>query len=121
MSEWNPRARQIFAHALLANDDQGRQQILDRECGGDARLRAEVSAMFAAHARASDHHANYSDDHSAIERTADYEETEASGVVIAGKYKLLQQIGKGGMGSVWMADQTEPVKRRVAIKLIRPE
>ena len=37
------------------------------------------------------------------------------------RYKLLQQIGEGGMGSVWMADQTEPVKRRVAVKLIRVE
>ncbi|MDB5349542.1 MAG: pkn [Planctomycetota bacterium] len=43
----------------------------------------------------------------------------AEGTVIAGRYKLLQQIGEGGMGTVWMADQTEPVKRRVAVKLIR--
>ncbi len=42
-----------------------------------------------------------------------------SGAIVAGKYKLLQQIGEGGMGTVWMADQTKPVKRRVAIKLIR--
>ncbi len=46
---------------------------------------------------------------------------EAAGTVIAGRYKLLQQIGEGGMGTVWMADQTEPVKRRVAVKLIRVE
>jgi WD40 repeat protein/serine/threonine protein kinase len=45
--------------------------------------------------------------------------TETEGTVIAGRYKLLQRIGEGGMGSVWMADQTEPVKRRVAVKLIR--
>src|SRR5205807_8901058 len=45
----------------------------------------------------------------------------AAGVVVAGKYKLLQRIGEGGMGAVWMADQTEPVKRRVAVKLIRVE
>ncbi|HMP15784.1 MAG TPA: protein kinase, partial [Gemmatales bacterium] len=43
------------------------------------------------------------------------------GTIIASKYKLLQQIGEGGMGSVWMADQTEPVKRRVAVKLIRTD
>ncbi len=46
---------------------------------------------------------------------------EAAGTLIAGRYKLLQQIGEGGMGTVWMADQTEPVKRRVAVKLIRVE
>ncbi|HQR08357.1 MAG TPA: serine/threonine-protein kinase [Gemmatales bacterium] len=44
---------------------------------------------------------------------------ETAGTVIARKYKLLQQIGEGGMGTVWMADQMAPVKRRVAIKLIR--
>jgi len=43
---------------------------------------------------------------------------ETAGTVVAGRYKLLQLIGEGGMGSVWMADQTEPVKRRVAVKLI---
>src|SRR6185312_9614528 len=41
------------------------------------------------------------------------------GTIIAGKYKLLEAIGEGGMGAVWMAQQTEPVKRLVAIKLIK--
>jgi eukaryotic-like serine/threonine-protein kinase len=44
---------------------------------------------------------------------------EASGSWIAGKYKLLQPLGEGGMGSVWVAEQREPVRRRVAVKLIR--
>ena len=43
-----------------------------------------------------------------------------TGAVIAGRYKLLEQIGEGGMGAVWVAEQTEPVKRRVALKLIKP-
>jgi len=41
------------------------------------------------------------------------------GTILAGKYKLLQAIGEGGMGAVWLAQQFEPVKRQVAIKLIR--
>lgn len=53
--------------------------------------------------------------------TADFVAAAAAGQEIAGRYKLLQQIGEGGMGTVWMADHTEPVKRRVAVKLIRPE
>src|SRR5580658_713775 len=44
---------------------------------------------------------------------------EQSGTVLAGKYKLIERIGEGGMGSVWMAQQTEPVKRMVAVKLIK--
>jgi serine/threonine protein kinase len=46
-------------------------------------------------------------------------EVEVVGTVIAGRYKLLEEIGLGGMGAVWMAQQTEPVKRLVALKLIK--
>jgi WD40 repeat protein len=45
--------------------------------------------------------------------------TEAVGAVLVGRYKLLEEIGEGGMGSVWMAQQIEPVKRLVAVKLIK--
>ena len=41
------------------------------------------------------------------------------GQILDGRYKLLENIGEGGMGSVWVADQLKPVKRRVAIKLIK--
>ncbi len=41
------------------------------------------------------------------------------GTIIAGRYKLLENIGEGGMGSVWVAEQQQPVKRRVAIKLVK--
>src|SRR5882757_6167398 len=44
--------------------------------------------------------------------------TDAAGSPI-GPYKLLQKLGQGGMGAVWVAEQTEPVKRRVALKLIK--
>src|SRR5262249_31277234 len=46
--------------------------------------------------------------------------TESAGTVIAGRYKLIDEIGEGGMGAVWMAQQTEPVKRLVALKVIKP-
>ncbi len=58
---------------------------------------------------------------SAPTKTGDHRtETETeTGIVIAGRYTLQQRIGEGGMGSVWMAKQTEPVKRKVALKLVR--
>ncbi|MBY0460748.1 MAG: serine/threonine protein kinase, partial [Gemmataceae bacterium] len=52
--------------------------------------------------------------------TNSYQPTEPeSGTVIAGRYRLSERIGEGGMGSVWVAHQTEPVKRKVAVKLIK--
>ncbi|HXG12432.1 MAG TPA: serine/threonine-protein kinase, partial [Gemmataceae bacterium] len=48
------------------------------------------------------------------------EASEQPGSLIAGRYKLLEQIGEGGMGTVWMAEQQEPVRRKVALKIIKP-
>ena len=50
--------------------------------------------------------------------TADFA-PDATGTTIAGKYKLIERIGEGGMGAVYLAQQTEPVKRPVAVKLIK--
>src|SRR3954454_23909824 len=85
-----------------------RPGFLDRECAGQPVLRRRLEALWAA------------DD-----CTAGWHDTSAkpnlAGTVIAGRYKLLQLIGEGGMGTVWMAEQTEPVKRKVAVKIIRED
>ncbi len=119
----------LFELALHAPDAE-RAALLDRECAGDPALRARVEALLAAHfapgsplglpaGEPADGARPFAPPPgpTVTHRTA----AEAEGTVIAGRYKLLQQIGEGGMGSVWMADQTEPVKRRVAVKLIRTE
>jgi tRNA A-37 threonylcarbamoyl transferase component Bud32 len=51
--------------------------------------------------------------------TTDYQPPFAPGAVIAGRYTLVEKIGEGGMGEVWVAKQTAPVKRKVALKLIK--
>ncbi|MFO0887693.1 MAG: hypothetical protein U0790_00955 [Isosphaeraceae bacterium] len=60
-------------------------------------------------------------EHEADDTATHIATAETPGALNAGRYKLLQPIGAGGMGTVWMADQTEPVRRRVAVKLIRAE
>ncbi len=102
----------------LNTPEAERAALLDRACGGDAGLRDRVVALLRADvtidrtlthagARAGDPTTSYSPP------------IGAAGVVVAGKYKLVEPIGEGGMGSVWLAHQTEPVKRKVAVKLIK--
>ncbi len=111
------RVKELFVAALDQADPQARQALLDRECGGDSDLRRRLDVLLAAHDRPD----------SGLERpfapagnvTIDAP-ADAVGTVVAGRYKLLEEIGEGGMGHVWMAEQVRPVKRLVALKLIKP-
>ncbi len=106
----------LFALVLGVPDGQ-RRAVLDRECGGDDALRARVEALLAADANPDltiDHAARPGESAAAAAAAVG-----TAGSVIAGKYKLTEAIGEGGMGSVWLAHQTAPVRRRVAVKLIK--
>ena len=111
------RVKELFAAALDRPDAPARAALLDQECAGDPELRRRLAVLLAAHDAPE----------SALERPlavepatgAFHPRAEAVGTVIAGKYKLLELIGEGGMGEVWVADQLEPIRRRVALKVIK--
>ncbi|MCW1922456.1 serine/threonine-protein kinase [Luteolibacter arcticus] len=106
----------LFNEALgLAPEE--RVRYLDHACGGDAALRERVKSLLLAHDRAGD----FMGEPVAIlqQGTASEPAGEAAGDRI-GPYKLLQQIGEGGCGVVFMAEQEEPIRRRVALKLVKP-
>src|SRR5262249_34584324 len=105
----------IFLAALQKPAPEERAAFLDQACGGNAGLRHSVEMLLKAHVKAGDFLAQPSPPAGA---TVDQAVTETTGSVI-GPYKLLEVIGEGGMGTVWMAQQQEPVKRLVAVKLIK--
>jgi tetratricopeptide (TPR) repeat protein len=109
------RVKDLFVAALELPDPEARLAFLNRECGNDADLRRRLEVLLGAHDRPD----------SALEQplaaTGDEPNpAESVGTIVASRYKLLEPIGEGGMGTVWMAEQTEPVKRLVAVKLIKP-
>jgi serine/threonine protein kinase len=106
----------IFRAALKLSRDQ-RPAYLDQACGSDQELRREVESLLRAHEAESGFLPNDAEQHVA---TAAYQPiTERPGSVI-GPYKLLQEIGEGGFGVVYMAEQEKPVRRMVAVKIIKP-
>src|SRR5262249_46834547 len=86
-------------------------------CGGDQRLREAVECLLAMHERLGE----IPSSPSAPELRATVEEPgPAPPGTLIGPYKLLEQIGEGGMGLVFVADQQEPTRRKVALKVIKP-
>ena len=134
----------IFLEALSRSPEE-RAAFLEQACAGRPDLRAAVEALLAAHAKsgnvldkppvdlgqtvdsepgaakhgATGEHTPQPDDAPPQSDTANYQAPVESGMVIAGRYTLVQKIGEGGMGEVWVAKQTEPIKRKVALKLIK--
>jgi hypothetical protein len=117
MSESHQREAAIFDAAMELPREQ-RAAYLDQVCGVDAALRQRIEALL-----------------KAVESSCAFLDAPADPAVVgptiiltsslerAGdtidRYKLLQQIGEGGCGVVYMAEQTEPLRRRVALKIIK--
>src|SRR5262249_20208146 len=109
--------RSIFESAIEKQSPEERAALLAAACGDDRRLREGVEALLAAHDRLAPAHPPGP----AAGSTASFDGAPADrpGAVV-GPYRLMEQIGEGGMGLVFVAEQTQPVRRKVALKVIKP-
>src|SRR5467141_2691014 len=107
----------VFTEALRLPPEE-RDRYLDKACKADVEFRRRVEALLQAYERAGDFLGR-----SAAERPPKAAQVHAAAEKPGdriGHYKLLQQIGEGGCGVVYMAEQEAPVRRRVALKIIKP-
>ncbi len=107
----------IFLAALEKDAPAVREAYLHNACGPDLGLRLNVDRLLKAHEQAGDFlRGPLTTSTAAVDEPCTW---EAPGATI-GPYKLIEQIGEGGMGVVYVAEQARPVRRRVALKVIRP-
>ena len=107
--------KSIFLEAVELRSPAERVAYLDNACGDNRELREEIERLLQANLRSGDL-LDVPDD---VAATRDYLPTEEDPGTIVGRYKLLQKIAEGGMGAVFMAEQLEPVRRKVALKFIK--
>jgi serine/threonine protein kinase/tetratricopeptide (TPR) repeat protein len=108
----------LFEQALQCRSAEERAAFLDRVCAGQLGLRQKLKRLLEAHDRSGTFL------EPAVETPRPGLRAESTGPeerpgTLIGRYKLLQRIGEGGMGVVYMAEQTEPVVRKVALKIIK--
>jgi tetratricopeptide (TPR) repeat protein len=118
MSPSNITDQAIFEIARHIATPDAREAYLDQACGSDSAQRHRIVELL----QVLEEHESFLESPAiqrAIPITIDQPSLQMAGQQI-GPYKLLQELGDGGMGTVWMAEQHEPVRRRVALKLIKP-
>jgi WD40 repeat protein/serine/threonine protein kinase len=118
MEDASPEMLSIFAGAIERPAPGERAAFLDTACGADVELRRRIEALLRAH----DEAGGFLRDRPGASdpgTTLDLPTGEGPGGVV-GPYKLLEQIGEGGFGVVFMAEQARPVRRKVALKVLKP-
>jgi eukaryotic-like serine/threonine-protein kinase len=115
MNDAKVDAKSIFLDALDCPGPEELRHFLDQACGSDVTLRARVEELIRAH-RDAGAFLGKLEGQDVIRGQSD----ALSHGAMVGPYKLLEQIGEGGMGLVYVAEQQQPVKRRVALKIIKP-
>jgi serine/threonine protein kinase/tetratricopeptide (TPR) repeat protein len=120
------RLKDLFLAAIERTDPAERQAFVERECADDAELRQQLQVLLDAHdrpnpileqplaGRASPENGRTGPHIPAMRELA-------MGSIFAGRYKVREKLGEGGMGAVYVADQTEPVSRRVALKVVKAD
>jgi WD40 repeat protein/tRNA A-37 threonylcarbamoyl transferase component Bud32 len=115
------RVQSVF-QAVAELPPAERAAVLERECQGDAELVRRIQALLKAHDDSRELPAAEPETTDGSPRTPpELAPTAEPGQLFAGRYKLREKLGEGGMGVVFVAEQTEPVQRRVALKIIRAD
>ena len=118
MNERKQKLEAVFHAAMSLDSTEARERYLAEACGGDPELRREVDDLLKS-AEVADAVFQAGRDACRVPETVPAAIlTEKPGDTI-GRYKLLEKIGEGGMGVVYMAEQEEPVRRHVALKVIK--
>jgi hypothetical protein len=134
------RVKALFDQALVLEAPGERAAFLDKECAGEPELRRQVEALLRVQSDlGSCLERPIVDPGVTVDRHPDPRADAAGGIVLRGRqpaaaappaespgtrigpYKLLQEIGRGGMGTVFLAEQRKPVRRQIALKLIKAE
>jgi serine/threonine protein kinase/tetratricopeptide (TPR) repeat protein len=116
MDERSNRAKSIFLEAIEEHTTERWPAFLEQACAGDVVLRSEVEKLLRAQAEMGSFHEPPG---SVLLETVDHPIHERPGTVI-GPYKLLEEIGEGGFGVVFLAEQQQPIRRTIALKVLKP-
>jgi serine/threonine protein kinase len=117
MSGSNPNTESLFAAALAMESPEARASYLARACGADQQLRAQVEELLAAYPKVE----RFLESPARAPAVTVDEPAMAERLGIhIGPYRLMEQVGEGGMGLVFVAEQQQPVRRKVALKVLKP-